>query len=147
MTPVAFSLTRWQKSWTTSKPTSASSSAVRTSLSASSTVPSSSSATPWNFCFADRKPLVSVSNMGGGIYHGFGPSPPPTPPGARGRGPFDRSRSVLVGHDREGAPRPPAGPGGRQRPGPRQGRGEMEQFPPGLTRLQLDDHVLGYLDD
>ena len=38
MTPTAFSLTRWQKSCTTSNPTSASSSAVRTSFSASSTV-------------------------------------------------------------------------------------------------------------
>ena len=64
MTPTAFSFTRWQKSCTTSKPTSASSSAVRTSFSASSTVASSSSASPWNRCFAVRNPLVSVSNIG-----------------------------------------------------------------------------------
>src|SRR5215471_5979721 len=64
MTPTAFSLTRLQKSCTTSKPTSASSSAVRTSLSASSTVVSSSSASPWNRCLAARNPLVSVSNIG-----------------------------------------------------------------------------------
>jgi len=64
MTPVALSRTRWQKSCTTSKPTSASSSDVRTSLSASSTVASSSSARPWNRCFALRKPFVSVSNIG-----------------------------------------------------------------------------------
>ena len=69
MTPTAFSLTRWQKSCTTSKPTSASSSAVRTSLSASSTVASSSSASPWKRCFALRNPLVSVSNIGRGTYH------------------------------------------------------------------------------
>jgi len=37
--------------------------AVRTSFSASSTVASSSSATPWNFCLAVRNPFVSVSNM------------------------------------------------------------------------------------
>src|SRR5678815_3172895 len=64
MTPTAFSFTRAQKSCTTSKPTSASSSAVRTSFSASSTVASSSSARPWNRCLADRNPFVSVSNIG-----------------------------------------------------------------------------------
>src|SRR5580692_7382127 len=63
MTPTALSRTRLQKSCTTSKPTSASSSEVRTSARAASTVASSSSARPWNFCFALRKPLVSVSNI------------------------------------------------------------------------------------
>ncbi len=69
MMPTAFSRTRLQNSCTTSKPTSASSSAVRTSARAASTVASSSSARPWNFCLADRKPLVSVSNMRPAFYH------------------------------------------------------------------------------
>src|SRR5215831_18144391 len=110
MTPTAFSRTRLQKSCTTSKPTSASSNAVRTSLSASSTVASSSSATPWNFCLAVRNPFVSVSNIGAqfsvpgraGLARPLRLHPPRSPPRrgvlALALGEVEVVAEVLAGH-------------------------------------------------
>ena len=84
--PTAFSRTRATKDFTTSKATSASSSETRMSRSDSSTSSGVISCFPASRFLAARKPLVTVSSIGGRVFNtGPGVVGPPATLSASGR--------------------------------------------------------------